>query len=56
MNEKWVALYSPDQGAYHLETLAEYKRKPFNGYRILAIKNTRKEASDVIRQCRAVAR
>ena len=56
MTEKWVALYSSRQKAYHIETLAEYQRKPSNGYRILATKNTRQEASDVIRQIRSTQR
>ena len=32
----WVLLYSRAQGAYHVETLQEYRSKPQNGYKIVS--------------------
>ena len=35
-SKNWVLLYSSNQDAYHVETEAEYKSKPANGYTIVS--------------------
>jgi hypothetical protein len=47
---QWVLLHNPQQGAYHIETLAEYRSKPANGYSILSVGGSRAEVERVYRQ------
>jgi len=52
MTEKWVALYSASQRAYHVKKLEDYRSKPANGDLIIATCDSRENASAVVRKQR----